>query len=85
MTKTEEIRMTVGRLKQLSEDERTRMICEARELYLMDEAARREVAVAEGKTQGKFEVARSMLGDGLPVETIMKYTGLDKNSIHSLR
>ncbi|MDR3354113.1 MAG: hypothetical protein LBO21_03675, partial [Synergistaceae bacterium] len=60
-------------------------------------AVRREVAVAEGEARGraegeamgeargKFEVARSMLADGLPVETIMKYTGLDKNSILSLR
>jgi hypothetical protein len=35
-TKTEEMKMTVGRLKQLSEDERTRMLYEARQLYLTD-------------------------------------------------
>jgi predicted transposase/invertase (TIGR01784 family) len=52
-TKTEELKMTVGRLKQLSEDERTRMLAEARELYLMDEAARREAAVAEGRAEGE--------------------------------
>jgi hypothetical protein len=40
-TKTEEMKMTVGRLKRLSVDERARMLYEARELYLMDEAARR--------------------------------------------
>jgi hypothetical protein len=33
----EEMKMAVGRLKQLSADERTRMIFEARQLYLMDE------------------------------------------------
>ncbi|MDR1650215.1 MAG: hypothetical protein LBR87_00340, partial [Synergistaceae bacterium] len=53
--KTEEMKMTVGRLKQLSADERTRMLFEARELYLMDEAARREAAVAEGRAEGKAE------------------------------
>jgi predicted transposase/invertase (TIGR01784 family) len=53
--KTEEIKMTVGRLKQLSEDERTRMLFEARQLYLMDEAARRNAAVAEGRAEGKAE------------------------------
>jgi predicted transposase/invertase (TIGR01784 family) len=87
--KTEEMKMTVGRLKQLSADERARMLFEARELYLMDEAARRDAAAAEGEARGeakgKFEVARSMLADGLPVETIKKYTGLDENSILSLR
>jgi predicted transposase/invertase (TIGR01784 family) len=95
--KTEEMKMTVGRLKYLSKDEQARMLYEARELYLMDEAVRREVAVAEGEARGraegkaegeamsKLEVARSMLTDGLPVETVMKYTGLDENSILSLQ
>jgi hypothetical protein len=36
-TKTEEMKMAVGRLKRLSADERTRMLYEAREMYLMDE------------------------------------------------
>ncbi|MDR1020929.1 MAG: hypothetical protein LBL73_09230, partial [Synergistaceae bacterium] len=51
----EEMKTTVGRLKQLSADERTRMLYEARELYLMDEAVRRRVAVAEGRAEGKAE------------------------------
>ncbi|MDR1471518.1 MAG: hypothetical protein LBS75_03255 [Synergistaceae bacterium] len=92
-TKTEEMKMTVGRLKRLSEDERARMLFEARELYLMDEAARRDAAVAEGEARGraegeargKFELARTMLADGLPTETIKKYTGLDESAILSLR
>jgi predicted transposase/invertase (TIGR01784 family) len=49
------------------------------------EARGRAEGEAMGEARGKFEVARSMLADGLPVETIMKYTGLDKNSILSLR
>ncbi|MDR2175686.1 MAG: hypothetical protein LBO82_07080 [Synergistaceae bacterium] len=39
----------------------------------------------EGKKEGKFEVARSMLADGLPAETVRKYTGLDESSILSLK
>jgi predicted transposase/invertase (TIGR01784 family) len=39
----------------------------------------------EGMAKGKFEVARTMLADGIPVETVRKYTGLDESSIHSLR
>jgi predicted transposase/invertase (TIGR01784 family) len=53
--KTKEMKMAVGRLKQLSADERTRMLYEARQLYLWDEAARREAAVAEGRAEGKAE------------------------------
>ncbi|MDR1471420.1 MAG: hypothetical protein LBS75_02765 [Synergistaceae bacterium] len=43
------------------------------------------IGKAEGKAEGKFEVARSMLADGLPAATIRKYTGLDESSILSLR
>jgi hypothetical protein len=38
-----------------------------------------------GLEKGKFEVARSMLADGLPAETIRKYTGLEESAILSLR
>jgi predicted transposase/invertase (TIGR01784 family) len=51
--KTPEMKMAVGRLKQLSADERTRMLYEARELYLMDETARREAAEAKGRAEGE--------------------------------
>jgi hypothetical protein len=44
-----------------------------------------EIAKEEGVIEGKVDVARSMLADGLPAETIRKYTGLDENSILSLR
>jgi hypothetical protein len=38
-----------------------------------------------GKEANSFDVARAMLADGLPAETIRKYTGLDQSSILSLR
>ncbi|MDR1731715.1 MAG: hypothetical protein LBR61_06425 [Synergistaceae bacterium] len=38
-----------------------------------------------GREEGKFEVARSMLADGVPAETVRKYTGLDESSIRSLK
>jgi hypothetical protein len=51
----------------------------------IDKAEARMEGKEEGKAEGKFEVARSMLSDGLPAETIMKYTGLDESSLLSLR
>jgi hypothetical protein len=39
----------------------------------------------EGKEEKAFDVARTMLADGLPAETIRKYTCLDEGSILSLR
>ncbi|MDR3355534.1 MAG: hypothetical protein LBO21_10875 [Synergistaceae bacterium] len=65
------------------------MICEARELYLMDEAVRREVAVAEGeakgRAEGKFEVARKMLARRMPTSDIVDITGLNERDILSLQ
>jgi hypothetical protein len=54
-TKTPEMGMAVERLKLLSADERTRLLYEARELAVMDEIARTEVAVAKGKAAGRAE------------------------------
>jgi hypothetical protein len=46
-------------------------------------------AKEEGKEEGKgekaFEVARKMLDEGLPAETIRKCTGIDESSLLSLR
>jgi hypothetical protein len=45
----------------------------------------REEGREEGIGQGKIEVARSMLADGLPAETVKKYTGLGEKEIFAIR
>jgi predicted transposase/invertase (TIGR01784 family) len=62
------------------------------QLIPIDEAVReiqirdaKEEGMEKGLEEGKYEVARSMLADGLGVEIIRKYTGLDESSIRSLR
>ncbi|MDR1514176.1 MAG: hypothetical protein LBS45_00640 [Synergistaceae bacterium] len=47
----------------------------------LSNALSKEEGIMIGEEKGKFEVARSMLADGLPAETIRKYTGLDESSI----
>ncbi|MDR3331620.1 MAG: hypothetical protein LBT08_03230, partial [Synergistaceae bacterium] len=44
-----------------------------------------DIHIRDAKEEKAFEVARSMLADGLPAETIRKYTGLDESSILSLK
>jgi predicted transposase/invertase (TIGR01784 family) len=87
--KTEEMGMAVGRLKQLSADERTRMLFEARQLYLMDEAARRKAAVAEGRAEGeakgKLEMVKRMLLGGLEIEVISQISGMPADEIKNLK
>jgi predicted transposase/invertase (TIGR01784 family) len=55
--------------------------------FKMEEAVKvwKEEGIEEGMEKGKIEVARSMLSDGFPAETIRRYTGLDESSILSLR
>ena len=40
--------------------------------------------LAEGMEKGKLEIARSMKADKLPIETIIKYTGLTADEIEAL-
>jgi predicted transposase YdaD len=40
---------------------------------------------AEGRTEGRTEVALSMLADGLPPETVRKYTGFTESEIAGLK
>lgn len=40
--------------------------------------------LAEGKRRQQYEIARQMKADGLPVETIAKYTGLSTDEINGL-
>jgi predicted transposase/invertase (TIGR01784 family) len=87
------MKMAVGRLRQLSADERTRMLFEERQLYLMDEAARLEAAKAEGlaegkaegKTEGKWETAKRMFLRGFEIETISQLSGLSVEDVEKLK
>jgi predicted transposase/invertase (TIGR01784 family) len=48
----------------------------------------KEAGLAEGMEKGlekgKFEIARNMKADKLPIETIIKYTGLSAEEIEAL-
>ncbi|MDR3279812.1 MAG: PD-(D/E)XK nuclease family transposase, partial [Synergistaceae bacterium] len=91
-TKTPEMKKAVGRLKRLSADEATRMRYEARELYLMDEMARRDKAhadgLAEGEAKGKqekaVEMAKNLLAEGISPDIIERTSGLSQDDIRSL-
>ena len=41
--------------------------------------------LAEGRTEGKAEVAKAMLLNGMPVDQIMLFTGLSAVQIQALR
>ena len=43
-----------------------------------------DYARKEGREEGKIEVAKEMLADNVPVETIMKYSGLTEEQVRAL-
>jgi predicted transposase/invertase (TIGR01784 family) len=43
-----------------------------------------EKGLEQGIEKGRFEVARSMISEGLPLEIIKKCTGLDEDDILAL-
>ena len=47
----------------------------------MDTIAREEQVRIEGKIEGKMEIAKKMLSEGMPTELITKITGLKKDEI----
>jgi predicted transposase/invertase (TIGR01784 family) len=61
---------------------------EARELYLMDEMARRDKAhadgLAEGEAKARVEMAKNLLADGISPDIVAKNTGFSKTEIQAL-
>ena len=83
-----QMRKAVGLLKELSADERTRMLYEYREKERRDNASRMSGAKAEGKAEGEhnksIEIARKLLKRNRPIEEIIEDTGLSKEKIEQL-
>jgi predicted transposase/invertase (TIGR01784 family) len=84
-----QIAKAVGILMELSEDERTRMLYEAREKERRDIVAYKKGAREEGREEGRrdmaYQKALSALKDGLPIEVMAKITGLTLEEVNTLR
>jgi len=83
-----EIATAVGVIMELSEDERTRLLAEAREKYRRDEEARREDAYEDGKEEGErhkaIVIAKSLLLKTQSVEMVAEVTGLSLEEVKAL-
>ncbi len=44
-----------------------------------------ETAKKDGAKKKQLEIARGMLNDKMPIEVIMKYTGLSRDEINNLK
>jgi len=79
-----QMRKAVGVLKELSSDERTRMLYEAREIARRDVVSMISGARTEGRIEGRVEVAQNLLNMKMPVEHIINATGLTLEEIENL-
>jgi len=79
-----EIATAVGVIMELSEDERTRLLAEAREKHRRDEEARREDAYEDGERNKAMDIAKNLLLEKIPFETVAKATGLSLAEVKTL-
>ena len=78
------IKKAVGVLKELSADERTRMLYEEREKARRDIASRMGGAEEKGRTEKAGEIALKLLKMEMPIEQIIEVTGLTREEIQAL-
>jgi predicted transposase/invertase (TIGR01784 family) len=90
--KNDNIRKTVGVLKEMSNDEIERALADARQKAIWDKAAEQDYEInearrsglKEGREEGKVEDARAMRAKGYPISDIAEITGLSPNEIKEL-
>jgi predicted transposase/invertase (TIGR01784 family) len=91
--KSPQVKKAVVRLMELSADERTRMLYEAREKERLDNYAKMEwkqdEVRAEGKAEGEmakaFVIATNMLKRNRPIDEIVEDTGLTYSEVEGLQ
>jgi predicted transposase/invertase (TIGR01784 family) len=84
-----QMKKAVGFLKELSADERTRMLYEEQEMARHDMASRldwarkeeREKTKIETRREDQSEFVRNSLTEGLDIETIMRITKITREEI----
>jgi predicted transposase/invertase (TIGR01784 family) len=72
------------KLQEMSEDEATRMVYEARLKAQRDEYSRIQGALEEGRQERAIEIARNLKNLGIPVGQIVQSTGLSPEKIAAL-
>jgi predicted transposase/invertase (TIGR01784 family) len=73
-----------GVIQYLSADEESRLLAEYEEMARRDEADRQKGAYSKGRQEEKLEVARNLLQEKTPMNTISKVTGLSLDEVKRL-
>ena len=81
MENNEDIKNAKQELDKISQDDILRRMALKAELERMDQKQLNYEARRDGKAEAKKEDAKKMLEENIPIETIMKVTGLSKEEI----
>ena len=73
------------RLNLVTQDKEFMRNYHLRQMAMSDWTTGINTAIEKGAMQSKIEIARNSLNEGLPIETIHKITGLDIETIQSLK
>ena len=90
--KNKDIKSAYDLLQIISQDEKARMVYEARQAEIHDQLTRLHSAHQKGKAEGRAEglaeakvnLAKLMLSEGEDIVNIAKYTGLSREEIEKL-
>ena len=82
--KNEKIEKAVLVLKELSQDEKTRLLYEEREKARRDYESRLEGAYEQGEINKAIDMAKKALNNKMQISEIMEYTGLTHEEIEEL-
>ena len=84
MSKNKEIKKAQEEYEYLTGDEEERRIAFLREKAIRDENSIFDAGKDIGRKEGKKEIAKSMLKEKMPIETIIKITKLSRKEIEKI-
>ena len=88
MEENEDIKKAKEELDRISQDDLLRRRLLKAELLRMDQEQREDDAMARGEKKGEkekaIEIARNLLKENIPIEIIVKTTGLTKEELEKI-
>ena len=84
MKKNKELKEAVEKLDSLSADERMQKIAELRQKAIWDERAIYAKGLDVGEKNNKIKIAKELLNKDMPIEEIIKITGLTEEEIEKI-
>lgn len=80
----EALKEMVSKIKELSEEERIQLQCEAEEIYKWDMKSERQAGREEGLAEGRREMIANALRQGKTCEDIAEFCGIPLDDVREM-